>query len=89
MARKSFDTPSEVTADQGEVLVDGPGKVAIAFTPAAAVETSHRLLDGAMTAQGQMVEKGWEAERQIRLRRDPKEADSEDSPATADGCAGR
>ncbi|HEY5723126.1 MAG TPA: hypothetical protein VIT45_12465 [Allosphingosinicella sp.] len=85
MARQSFDTPSEVTADRGEVLVDGPGKVEIAFTPAAAAETSQRLLDGAMTAQGQQVEKGWEAERQIRLRRDPKEADADDRPATADG----
>jgi hypothetical protein len=52
-----FDIPSEVTAEDGEVLMDGPGSLAISFTPDAAIETSQRLLDGGLTAQGQRVRK--------------------------------
>jgi hypothetical protein len=45
--------PSDVSAEEGEVQVDGPDGVAIAFTPEAAEETSQRLLLGAMAAHAQ------------------------------------
>ena len=60
---EAYDTPSDVTAEDGEVHVDGPGNVAVSFTPEAAAETSQRLLDGAATAQGQRVEEGWKSKR--------------------------
>lgn len=44
-------------------MVDGPDGIALSFTPEAAEETSHRLLDGAVTARGQQVEGYWEAKR--------------------------
>ncbi len=53
---KVHDTPSEVVAEAGEVHVDGPAGVAVAFTPSAAAETSNRLLRGAATARDQEPE---------------------------------
>jgi len=50
-----YDEASEVEAEDGEVLVDGPDGVAVSLTPDAAIETSDRLLDGAMTARGQQL----------------------------------
>lgn len=47
------DDPSEVAAEDGQVVVDGPDGVALTLTPDAAVETSHRLLEGGLMAQGQ------------------------------------
>lgn len=55
MTIKPHDSPSDVTAEEGEVVVDGPGGVALSFTPEAAAETSDRLLQGAMAAKGQEV----------------------------------
>jgi hypothetical protein len=52
---KIYDEASEVEAEDGEVLVDGPDGVAVSMTPNAAIETSDRLLDGAVTARGQQV----------------------------------
>jgi hypothetical protein len=52
---KAHDQPSEVTAEEGEVIVEGPDGVAVSFTPDAAAETSERLLYGAAHAQGQRV----------------------------------
>ena len=49
---RTYETPSKVAARDGKVIVDGPDGVAVTLTPAAALETSHRLLDGAVTAQG-------------------------------------
>jgi hypothetical protein len=53
MTDKAYDTPSEVTAEDGEVLVDGPDGVAVSLTPEAAAETSDRLLEQAAIARGQ------------------------------------
>ena len=53
MMDKPHDIPSDVTVEDGEVIVDGPDGVAVSFTPDAAEETSHRLLDGAARAAGQ------------------------------------
>ena len=45
--------PSETSAEDGVVFVDGPDGLAITFTPEAAETTSERLLVAAMTAQAQ------------------------------------
>ena len=50
---KLHDEPSTVTAEHGQVLVDGPDGVAVSLTPDAAVETSDRLLEAAVEARGQ------------------------------------
>ena len=52
---KVYDTPSDVEAEEGVVMVDGPDGVCVSLTPNAAVETSDRLLEGGMKAQGQRV----------------------------------
>ena len=48
-----YSEPSDVTAEDGVVAVEGPDSVAVRLTPEAAEETSHRLLDKAVAAQGQ------------------------------------
>ena len=53
MENKPHEMPSDVTAEEGEVQVDGPDGVAISFTPDAALETSGRLFRGAAEARGQ------------------------------------
>ncbi|HEX8214724.1 MAG TPA: hypothetical protein VF582_04540 [Allosphingosinicella sp.] len=45
--------PSNVTAEGGEVNVDGPDGVATSFTPDAAEETGRRLVDAASEARTQ------------------------------------
>ena len=65
MDRKPYSTPSEVSAEDGEVVVDGPDGVAIAFTPEAADETSSRLLFNAAKARGQQIEREWEGKRGV------------------------
>jgi hypothetical protein len=58
MDDKIYDEPSEVDAEDGHVVVDGPDGVAVLMTPNAAEETSERLLWGAAKAQGQQIQKG-------------------------------
>ncbi|MCL6697199.1 hypothetical protein LZ496_00135 [Sphingomonas sp. NSE70-1] len=53
-----YEDPSDVEAEAGVVSVDGPDHVDVKLTPEAAAETSHRLLKGAMKAQGQKVRDG-------------------------------
>ena len=50
-----YDKPSHVTAKDGVVEVKGPDAVDVRMTPDAADETSGRLLQGAMRAQGQKI----------------------------------
>jgi hypothetical protein len=57
MSRKSFETPSNVSAEEGEVVVDGPDGIAYSMTPEAAAETSDRLLEQAAMARGQQIRK--------------------------------
>jgi hypothetical protein len=56
MENKPHDSPSEICAEEGEVMVDGPNGFSYSFTPEAAAETSHRLLFGAAQAKGQQID---------------------------------
>jgi len=51
--RTVHDQPSEVTAIDGAVDVDGPEDVRFSFTPEGAEETSDRLSEQAVRARGQ------------------------------------
>jgi hypothetical protein len=51
--QETYSKPSVVTAKDGDVQVDGPDGVDVSLTPEAAAETSERLLNGAMKAEGQ------------------------------------
>ena len=46
---------SDVTAEEGVVLVEGPGGIVVSLTPEAAADTSDRLLAGAAQAAGQRL----------------------------------
>lgn len=50
---KVYDEPSEVFAEAGVVVVDGPDGVAVTLTPRSAKETGKRLEAGAEEAEGQ------------------------------------
>lgn len=54
---KTYDEASEAEAEDGDVVVDGPDGVAVTLSPEAAIETSDRLLDAGLMAQGQRVAK--------------------------------
>ena len=51
--KQIHNDPSEVTADAGNVTVDGPDGVEVVLTPQAAEETSDRLWVGATQARAQ------------------------------------
>ncbi|WP_344708159.1 hypothetical protein [Sphingomonas humi] len=55
MAKLTYDKPSDVVAEEGRVLVDGPNDVDFAFTPDAARETGGRLIDAAASAESQII----------------------------------
>ena len=57
MTKGTYTKPSDVTADDGRVLVDGPDNVDVALTPEAALETANSLTDEAARAAGQEREK--------------------------------
>lgn len=52
---KSYDEASDVKAENGVVLVDGPDGVAVILTPDAAIETSDRLQQAGVKALGQRI----------------------------------
>ncbi|MCW3798194.1 hypothetical protein OMW55_10295 [Sphingomonas sp. BN140010] len=54
MPDETYSKPSDVVAEEGKVLVDGPDHVHFAFTPEAAAETGARLIDQAAIASGQL-----------------------------------
>ncbi len=47
----SHSEPSDVNAEQGKVLVEGPDGVAVTLTPDAAEETARRLVTAASEAR--------------------------------------
>lgn len=53
---KVYDSPSEVAAEEGHVIVDGPDGVDVWLSPDAALETSERLLKGGLMARGQQID---------------------------------
>ena len=53
MMKEVQNTPSEVSADYGEVMVDGPDGITYSMTPDAATRTSARLLTEAARARAQ------------------------------------
>jgi hypothetical protein len=50
---KTFDQATNVTAKDGEVILDGPDAVDVKVTPEAAEETADNLVEGAVKARGQ------------------------------------
>lgn len=66
---KVSDEASWVGAEEGDVIVEGPGGVSITFTPEAAMTTSDRLLAAAAEAHGQRLL----AKQPPRDRNDPSE----------------
>lgn len=77
MNKKIYDEASQVSAEEGEVMMDGPDGVAVSLTPRAAVETSDRLLDAAVRAHGQKLAprraKGEPDDEKIELISRPRE----------------
>jgi hypothetical protein len=55
MDDRIYDEPSEVTAKDGVVEVEGPDHVKVRLSPDAALDTSHRLYDAAAHARGQLT----------------------------------
>ena len=48
-----YNEPSDVDAEDGTVVINGPDAVDVRLTPDAAEETSERLATGEMKARGQ------------------------------------
>ena len=53
--QQAHEIPSVVAAHNGDVLVDGPGGIAMAMTPDAAIQTGERLIDAGAHAHGQRI----------------------------------
>jgi hypothetical protein len=53
---KLHDEPSETSAEDGEVMLDGPGNVSVSMTPDAAAETAERLGKSASEAHEQSAQ---------------------------------
>ena len=51
--KQLFSKPSDVSSEDGQVLVDGPDGVDVALTPEAAEQTADRLIEHAVNAAGQ------------------------------------
>lgn len=49
---ETYNRATEVTTEEGRVLLDGPDGVDVALTPEAALETGNRLIEGAAEAVG-------------------------------------
>jgi hypothetical protein len=57
MDGKIYDEPSEVIAEAGVVVVDGPDGVAVTLTPQSASETGKRLQAKARDAEKEVQER--------------------------------
>lgn len=51
--KETYDQATEVTAEDGEVILDGPDGVDVTVTPEAAEQTAENLIEGAVMARGQ------------------------------------
>ena len=51
--KETYDQATEVTAEDGKVILDGPDGVDVTVTPEAAEQTAENLIEGAVMAQGQ------------------------------------
>jgi hypothetical protein len=71
MDDKVYDEPTNVEAEDGKVVLDGPDGVDVQMTPDAALETSDRLLFGAAQAMGQLIQ---EEQRHNKPEQAPEEA---------------
>jgi hypothetical protein len=65
VAVTSHSEPSEVNAEQGAVIVEGPDGVAVTLTPDAAEETGRRLISAASAAR--LQEANWPAPDRPRI----------------------
>ena len=50
---KLYDEATDVSAKDGEVILDGPDAVDVKVTPEAAEQTADNLIEGAVKAHGQ------------------------------------
>lgn len=55
MNRAPYDDPSDVSTEDGEVIVEGPDGIAVSLTPEAAEETGRRLIRAAEQARAHRV----------------------------------
>lgn len=53
MPNSPYNEPSSVFAEEAEVLVSGPGGVALSLTPEAAIETAFRMIAAGQAAVDQ------------------------------------
>lgn len=51
MSLRASEVPSDVSAEQGDVIVEGPFGVAVTLTPDSAEETARRLTKAAAEAR--------------------------------------
>jgi hypothetical protein len=57
MPTKAHDTPTTVTAEDGEVMLDGPAGLAVSFTPDAASKSASAIAEAASRAHLQSKDK--------------------------------
>ncbi|MDQ2879504.1 MAG: hypothetical protein M3R41_10575 [Pseudomonadota bacterium] len=53
MPRQAHDTPTHATAEEGEVMLDGPDGVAVSLTPDAAHRSAKAIAEAASAAASQ------------------------------------
>ncbi len=58
VADSAHGDPSDVIAEQGDVIVEGPDGVAVTLTPDAAEETAKRMMRAASEARRQLSGEG-------------------------------
>ena len=57
MSIKAHDVPTNVTAEEGEVMLDGPDGLAVSFTPEAATKSASAIAEAASRAHVQAKDK--------------------------------
>ncbi|GAA0312043.1 hypothetical protein GCM10009087_22720 [Sphingomonas oligophenolica] len=58
MSGQPHNTPTEATAEQGEVMLDGPAGLAVSFTAEAAAKSAAAMASAATKAHRQLKNKG-------------------------------